>query len=75
MTSPILTDEEIAAICEPLTQGHAQIRFLREVAKVHVERKPNGRPLVRRVDWDRKHGVSANPGEPDGINWRVAKRT
>jgi hypothetical protein len=69
LTSPILTDEEIAAICEPLTQGLAQFRFLRDVAKVHVERKPNGKPLVRRCDWERRNGQVQNGPPGPGPKW------
>ena len=54
-----LTDSEIAAICSPLTQGAAQVRYLRSLG-VPVQRKPNGRPLVRRCDWEREAGKPAN---------------
>jgi hypothetical protein len=72
MTSPILTDAEIAEICEPLVQGHAQIRYLREVVRVPVERKPNGRPLVRRVDWERRNGQAQNESPAVGPRWSRA---
>ena len=49
-----LTDTEIAAICAPLVQGAAQVRYLRDVLRLPVQRKPNGRPLVRRCDWERE---------------------
>lgn len=55
MSSPILSDDEIDDICAGLTQGAAKVRFIRDVLKVPCERKPNGRPLVRRVDWERRH--------------------
>lgn len=72
MTLPILTDTEIQAICEPLTQGHAQIRYLRKLG-VPVERKPNGRPLVRRVDWERRSMLAQNePSQHNGPKWRTA---
>lgn len=54
------TDAEIAAICAPLVQGAAQVRYLRDVLRVPVQRKPNGRPLVRRCDWERQ----AQNGKP-----------
>jgi hypothetical protein len=50
---PILTDAEIDEICAGLTQAAAKVRYLRDVLRVPVERKPNGRPLVRRADWER----------------------
>jgi len=49
---PYLTDAEIDEICEPLTQPHAQIRYLRSLG-VPVTRKPSGRPLVGRAAFDR----------------------
>lgn len=49
---PYLTDAEIDEICEPLTQPHAQIRYLRSIG-VPVSRKPGGRPLVGRAAFDR----------------------
>ena len=48
-----LSDAEIDAICAPLRQGAAQVRYLRTLG-VPVQRKPNGRPLVRRCDWERE---------------------
>jgi len=71
MTTPYLTDEEIAGICRPLRQKHAQVRYLRDVLKLPVERRPDGSPLVRRVDWDRAHPAAEQPkrGAP---RWSVA---
>ena len=48
---PYLTDEEIAEITEPLTQGKARIKFLRRIG-VKTEPKPNGQPLVWRADYE-----------------------
>lgn len=50
--APFLTDDEIAAICAPLVNGAAQTRYLQRLGLV-VHRKPNGRPLVARGEWDR----------------------
>ena len=52
MTIAALTDAEIDAICAGLRQGAAMVRYLQRLG-VPVQRKPNGRPLVRRVDWER----------------------
>lgn len=51
---PVLTDAEIDDICAGLKQNAAKVRFLRDVLKVPVQRKPNGRPLVLRADWERR---------------------
>ncbi len=62
---PYLTDDEIDGICAGLTQSAAKVRYLRDVLRVPVERKPNGRPLVRRVDWER-----AQNAKPANVpNW------
>jgi hypothetical protein len=53
MSSPFLTDAEVDDICAGLTQNAAKCRFLAEVLRVPVRRKPNGRPLVLRADADR----------------------
>lgn len=42
-----LTDAEVDDICAGLKQNAAKVRFLQRLG-YHVERKPNGRPLVRR---------------------------
>lgn len=42
-----LTDDEVNDICAGLRQNAARVRFLRGLG-YHVERRPNGRPLVRR---------------------------
>lgn len=49
---PYLTDEEIKSICEPLTQGAAQVRFLRRIG-INAQRKPGGQPLVIRAEFER----------------------
>jgi len=54
---PDLTDAEIDAICDGLKQNAAKVRFLRGLG-LHVERKPNGRPLVNRSHYDAVLGSS-----------------
>ena len=51
-TSPFLTDDEIDEICEPLKIGAAKCKHLRRMGLV-VKTKPNGRPLVARVEFER----------------------
>lgn len=69
MTSPILTDAEIDEICAGLVQGAAKVRYLRDVLRVAVERKPNGRPLVRRADWDRRQPPVQDDAPTRGPKW------
>jgi hypothetical protein len=70
MTLPFLSDEEIDGICDGLVQSAAKVRFLKGLG-LPVERKPNGRPLVRRCDWDRMAGVAPAQPEGPGPNWSV----
>lgn len=77
LTAAHLTDSEIDAICAGLHQNAARIRYLRRLG-LRVERKPNGRPLVARTEWDQRMGTqnSTQPGHgPVAINaprWSVA---
>lgn len=48
---PDLTDAEVDSICEGLKQNAAKVRYLRDLG-LHVERKPNGRPLVNRAHYE-----------------------
>ncbi|UJW83157.1 DUF4224 domain-containing protein [Hydrogenophaga sp. SL48] len=52
-TRPDLSDEEVDAICSGLTQNLAKCRYLRSLG-LRVERRPNGRPLVARTEWERR---------------------
>lgn len=67
--SPILSDDEIDDICAGLVQSAAKVRFLRRLG-LPVERKPNGRPLVNRADWERR-GSPAKAGDSAlGPKWK-----
>ena len=69
---PYLSDDEIDGICAGLTQSAAKVRYLRTVLRVPVDRKPNGRPLVRRTDWERRQPPAQNDQPTDGPNWSRA---
>lgn len=49
--TPDLTDEEINRICAGYRQSAAQVRYLRSLGLI-VARKPNGRPLVSRRNFE-----------------------
>lgn len=75
---PDLTDQQVDAICEGLTQNAAKVRYLRGLG-LRVDRRPNGRPLVARADWERVYAQRQQtedaPGdEPpaNGPRWRTA---
>ena len=55
MTTPWLSDEEIAELCEPLEQPAAQIRYLKKRG-YYVTTKPNGRPVLMRSELERVAG-------------------
>jgi len=69
--TPYLTDTEIAEICEPLVAPAAQRRYLAKLGLI-VQRKPNGKPLVARAEFDRvlvgrapEVAQNGTPGQPD----------
>lgn len=64
MTLPYLTDSEINEICDPLTQSYAQRRFLLNLG-ILVKKKPNGRPLVSRAEFER--AMMNNPAKASEI--------
>lgn len=55
-TPPYLTDAEIAGICEGVSLPAAQCRHLARLGLL-VNRKPNGRPLVARSEFERVLGA------------------
>lgn len=69
--SPDLTDSEIDEICDGLKQSAAKVRYLESLG-LHVERKPNGRPLVNRAHYNAVRGVSQHEAAGVGAsepNW------
>jgi len=53
---PFLSDAELQALCDGLEQPAAQLRYLKRLG-LHVERKPNGRPLLMRSELERVLGA------------------
>lgn len=53
---PFLTDDEIAGICEGVTLPGWQCKHLARMGML-VKRKPNGRPLVARSEFERVLGA------------------
>lgn len=70
---PDLTDTEVDGICGGLVQNAAKVRYLRSLG-LKVDRRPNGRPLVARLDWERryipKNDSQATPA--NGPKWKKA---
>lgn len=54
---PFLTDDEIADLCAGLHLPAAQCRYLGKLGLL-VNRKPNGRPLVARSEFERVLGAA-----------------
>lgn len=70
--TPDLTDAEVDQICAGLVQNAAKIRYLKALG-LRVERRPNGRPLVARAEWDRRTtGASEKSKSANGPKWTVA---
>ena len=68
---PFLSDDEITQICEPLVAPAAQRRYLERLGLI-VNRKPNGKPLVARGEFERvlvgratEPAQNAGGGEPN----------
>lgn len=53
---PFLSDSEIASLCDGLQLPGAQCRYLARLGLL-VNRKPNGRPLVARSEFERVLGA------------------
>lgn len=70
MLTAHLTDAEVDDICAGLRQNAAKVRYLQVVLKVRVQRKPNGRPLVLRAEWDRRPAQNDRPA--NGPKWSRA---
>jgi hypothetical protein len=66
-TDPDLTDDEVDRICAGYRQNAAKVRYLRSLG-VHVERKPNGRPLVNRAHYESVRGAAGGARQPDPAN-------
>lgn len=60
--TPWLTDAEADDLCAPLTQNAAKVKYLRDVLRLQVTTKPNGRPLVLRSNVEAVLG--GMPGAP-----------
>lgn len=60
--APFLTDDEVAEICKPLTNGAARYKHLVKLG-LYAARKPNGQPLVARSEFERVLGA-ARMGDP-----------
>jgi len=56
MPLPFLSDAELQDLCAGLEQPAAQLRYLKRLG-LHVERKPNGRPLLMRSELERVLGA------------------
>lgn len=79
MAGDFYTDEEVDALCDGLTQNAAKVRHLREVCKLRVDRKPNGRPLAWRPDPAPEQNRPPEPAEPAAVGvglqrWQAQRR-
>jgi hypothetical protein len=73
---PYLTEDEIAGITDPLTQGAARIKYIRALG-VKAEKKPNGQPLVWRADFDaarQRNAEAANDDRPRARDWKAFEK-
>ncbi len=72
---PDLSDDEVNDICGGLKQDAAKARYLQGLG-LSVRRRPNGRPLVAREDWQRVWTQQSEPPRAEstanGPRWRVS---
>lgn len=64
---PYLTDEEIAHITKPLTQGAARVRWFLDHG-YQATARPNGQPLVGRAHFDEVNAVRGPAANDAGGN-------
>lgn len=69
--TPDLTDAEVDQICAGLVQNAAKVRYLKALG-LRVDRRPNGRPLVSRSEWDRRNNATNPSKSANGPKWTVA---
>lgn len=75
---PDLSDVEIDRVCAGLSQNAAKVRYLRSLG-LRVDRRPNGRPLVARAEWERHYAtrqapqaVASSAQPSNGPRWKTA---
>lgn len=73
--TPDLSDEEIDRICNGYKQNAAKLRHLRALG-LRVDQRPNGRPLVARIEWDRVYSapeaVQQRRDPSNGPKWKIS---
>lgn len=62
-SSPFVSAAHIDAMCDPLTQPAAQIRYLKGLG-LNVATRPNGRPLLMKSELERVLGGRQNEAQP-----------
>lgn len=65
--TPWLSPEEVADLCEGLTQPAAQARYLKRTFKIEAKRKPSGALLVFRHQLEPKAVPSAPRPQPNRV--------
>lgn len=61
LTTPWLSPEEVADLCEGLTQPAAQLRYLKRTLNIDCRRKPSGAVLVFRHQLEPKAPPVSKP--------------
>ena len=63
-TLPWYSDQEIDSMCDGLSRNAAKVRHLRRQG-LTVSRKPNGRPLLMRSNYERVMSLTPEPIKQD----------
>lgn len=68
MNTPDLDDQEVDRICAGLTQNAAKVKYLQSLGLL-VNRRPNGRPLVARAEWEKRFVTSTQAPSANAPRW------
>lgn len=64
-----LSDEEVAELTKPVTQGAAQARHLSKLLGCEIRRRPDGRPIVTRTMLARLEQQEQTARIDNGLQW------
>lgn len=65
--TPWLSPEEVADLCEGLTQPAAQARYIKRTFKIEAKRKPSGALLVFRHQLEPKASPPSSRPQPNRV--------
>lgn len=64
-----LSDDEVAELTTPITQGAAQARYLSSLLGCTIRRRPDGRPIVTHSMLTRLEQQDKPAANESGLKW------